>query len=98
MSDRDIPSVPVTTLAGLNSLSDCKYLVISIDLLLLIVLLTVLSELPVSESLSSVSTQKKSLLFHTLVAEESKNLLSVRDDSLVKQLVNAIEQTNSDHM
>lgn len=26
MSDKDIPSVPVTTLAGLTSLSDCKYI------------------------------------------------------------------------
>lgn len=25
MADRDIPSVPVTTLAGLASVSDCKY-------------------------------------------------------------------------
>lgn len=25
MGDRDIPSVPVTTLAGLTSISDCEY-------------------------------------------------------------------------
>ncbi|XP_055853643.1 nipped-B protein isoform X3 [Episyrphus balteatus] len=80
MSDRDIPSVPVTTLAGLTSLSD------------------LLSELPVSDSLSSVTSLNKSLLFHTLVADESNNLLSVRDDNLVKQLVHAIEQTNSDNI
>lgn len=29
MGDRDIPSVPVTTLAGLTSTSDCKYLLIN---------------------------------------------------------------------
>ncbi|XP_054741971.1 nipped-B protein isoform X1 [Anastrepha obliqua] len=78
MTDPDIPSVPVTTLACLTSLSD------------------LLSELPVPDTLASVTSLNKSLLFHTLVAKESNNLLSVRDDNLVKQLVNAIEQTNSE--
>ncbi|XP_067623755.1 nipped-B protein isoform X2 [Eurosta solidaginis] len=78
MTDPDIPSVPVTTLACLTSLSD------------------LLSELPVPDTLASVTPLNKSLLFHTLVAKESNNLLSVRDDNLVKQLVHAIEQTNSD--
>ncbi|XP_043066416.1 nipped-B protein isoform X3 [Drosophila bipectinata] len=80
MGDRDIPSVPVTTLAGLTSTSD------------------LLSELPVSDSLRSAASLNKSLLFHTLVAHESHNLLSVRDENLVKQLVNAIEKTNSDNI
>ncbi|KPU75361.1 uncharacterized protein Dana_GF26355, isoform D [Drosophila ananassae] len=80
MGDRDIPSVPVTTLAGLTSTSD------------------LLSELPVSDSLRSAASLNKSLLFHTLVANESHNLLSVRDENLVKQLVNAIEKTNSDNI
>ncbi|XP_036224403.2 nipped-B protein isoform X1 [Bactrocera oleae] len=78
MTDPDIPSVPVTTLACLTSLSD------------------LLSELPVPDTLASVTSLNKSLLFHTLVAKESNNLLSVRDDNLVKQLVHAIEQTNSE--
>ncbi|XP_017856914.1 PREDICTED: nipped-B protein [Drosophila arizonae] len=80
MGDRDIPSVPVTTLAGLTSTSD------------------LLSELPVSDCLQSASSFNKSLLFHSLVANESNNLLSVRDENLVRQLVNAIEQTNSDNI
>lgn len=80
MNERDIPSVPVTTLSGLTSLSD------------------LLSELPVSGSLLNVTALNKSLLFHALVASESNNLLSVRDEDLVKQLVNAIEQTNSDNI
>ncbi|XP_062548441.1 nipped-B protein isoform X2 [Armigeres subalbatus] len=81
MGDRDIPSVPITTLAGLTSLSD------------------MLSELPISDSFSTVSTAlNRSLLFHPRVAEEANNLLATRDDSLIGQLVNAIEQTNSDHI
>ncbi|EDS37979.1 conserved hypothetical protein [Culex quinquefasciatus] len=81
MGDRDVPSVPITTLAGLTSLSD------------------MLSELPISDSLSTVSTAlNRSLLFHPRVAEEANNLLATRDDSLIGQLVNAIEQTNSDHI
>ncbi|XP_046801028.1 nipped-B protein-like [Lucilia cuprina] len=80
MSERDVPSVPVTTLAGLTSLSD------------------LLSELPVSESFGNTSSLNRTLLFHTLVASESKNLLSVRDDNLTRQLVQAIEKTDPENM
>ncbi|XP_053692566.1 nipped-B protein [Sabethes cyaneus] len=81
MGDRDIPSVPITTLAGLTSLSD------------------LLSELPISDSLATGSTSlNRSLLFHPRVAEEANNLLATRDDNLIGQLANAIEQTNSDHI
>uniref|UniRef100_A0A6P4ENJ0 Nipped-B protein-like isoform X1 n=2 Tax=Drosophila rhopaloa TaxID=1041015 RepID=A0A6P4ENJ0_DRORH len=80
MGDRDIPTVPVTTLSGLTSTSD------------------LLSELPVSDSLQSAASLNKSLLFHALVASESNNLLSVRDENLVRQLVKAIERTNSDNI
>lgn len=56
-----------------------------------------LSELPISES--SVGTPlKKSLLFHPRVAEEAKNVLCMKDESLTRQLTQALEQTNSDHM
>ncbi|EAA15100.4 AGAP009290-PA [Anopheles gambiae str. PEST] len=78
MSDRDVPSVPITTLAGLTSLSD------------------LLSELPISDSLSVSASLNRSLLFHPRVAEEANNLLATRDDALTAQLVTAIEQTNSD--
>lgn len=57
-----------------------------------------LSELPVSESLGNASSLNRTLLFHTLVASESKNLLSVRDDNLTRQLVQAIEKTSSENM
>ncbi|KAI8115866.1 Nipped-B protein [Lucilia cuprina] len=54
-----------------------------------------LSELPVSESFgNTTSSLNRTLLFHTLVASESKNLLSVRDDNLTRQLVQAIEKTD----
>lgn len=58
---------------------------------------SVLSELPISES-SAISSLHKSMLFHPRVAEEANNLLSIKDENLTRQLVQAIEQTNSDHM
>jgi hypothetical protein len=101
MSDRDIPSVPVTTLAGLTSLSDCKCRFTDSNLSIFshnFSIQTVLSELPISDSLPTATSLNKSLLFHPRIAEEANNLLAVRDDSLVKQLLSAIEQTNSDHI
>lgn len=103
MADRDIPSVPVTTLAGLASVSDCKSInnsrikrVFSLPLHFDNAI-SVLSELPISDS--SVGTPlNKSLLFHPRVAEEAKNLLCMKDDALTRQLIQALEQTNSDHM
>lgn len=104
MSDNDIPSVPVTTLAGLASLSDRKcspflrsdtnqqhspHFRSHTN--------TVLSELPICES-SVITSLHKSLLFHPRVAEEANNLLAVKDDTLTRQLVHALEQTNADHM
>ncbi|XP_013107100.2 nipped-B protein isoform X1 [Stomoxys calcitrans] len=80
MSELEIPSVPVTTLAGLTSLSD------------------LLSELPVSECFGNSNSFNKSLLFHTLVASESQNLLSLRDDELTKQLVGAIGKSNAEEI
>lgn len=55
-----------------------------------------LSELPISDSLSVSASLNRSLLFHPRVAEEANNLLATRDDALTAQLVAAIEQTNSD--
>lgn len=57
-----------------------------------------LSELPISDPLSIQASLNKTLLFHPRVAEEANNLLAERDESLVQQLVQAIEQTNSNHM
>lgn len=103
MSEREFPSVPVTTLAGLTSLSDCKLSIKFCHLKIVIrafhLFLIVLSELPVSESLGNTSLSlSRTLLFHTLVASESKNLLSIRDDNLTKQLIQAIEKTNPESM
>lgn len=117
MADRDIPSVPVTTLAGLASLSDRKCFVCDVhnDAQILPQRTTttssssndmyldfsarcaVLSELPICES-SVITSLHKSLLFHPRVAEEANNLLSLKDDTLTRQLVHALEQTSADHM
>lgn len=96
MNDKEIP---VTTLAGLTSLSDCEYANHQpTPVSSRIGFFLVLSELPLSDTLPSHSSTHKSLLFHPRVAEESNNLLSQRDDALAQQLVNAIEHTNSSHM
>lgn len=103
MADRDSNSVPVTTLAGLTNLSDRKisfiHLLYNNNIRFLTKLfnyITVLSELPITENTSLLSSLN--LLFHPRVAEEAKNLLAVKDDNLVRSLVYAIEQTNADHM
>lgn len=99
MTDRDIPSVPVTTLAGLASVSDCESneTICHCSFLEFVRIISVLSELPISDS--SVGTPlNKSLLFHPRVGEEAKNLLCMKDDVLTRQLIQALEQTNSDHM
>lgn len=57
-----------------------------------------MSELPISDPVSIQASLNKTLLFHPRVAEEANNLLGERDDLLVQQLVQAIEQTNSNHM
>lgn len=56
-----------------------------------------LSELPICES-SVITSLHKSLLFHPRVAEEANNLLAIKDDALTRQLVQALEQTNADHI
>ncbi|KAJ1519897.1 hypothetical protein ONE63_004137 [Megalurothrips usitatus] len=73
----EIPSVPITTLAGIASLTD------------------LLPEMPLP---SPLPLSSKSLLFHPRVAEEAQNLLSVRDESLVPQLIQSLSQTSSQHI
>ncbi|XP_034230674.1 nipped-B-like protein [Thrips palmi] len=73
----EIPSVPITTLAGISSLTD------------------LLPEMPLP---SPLPLSSKSLLFHPRVAEEAQNLLSVRDESLVPQLIQSLSQTSSQHI
>ncbi|KAF2884019.1 hypothetical protein ILUMI_22137 [Ignelater luminosus] len=48
---------------------------------------------PLPQTLSN-----KSLLFHPRVAEEAQNLLGVRDDALVPQLVHSLVQTSASHI
>ncbi|KAJ8678892.1 hypothetical protein QAD02_014679 [Eretmocerus hayati] len=74
-----IPSVPITTLAGIASLSD------------------LLPEMPLPTPLPQ-TMNNKSLLFHPRVADEAKILLSMRDESLVPQLIMSLSQTSSDHI
>jgi cohesin loading factor subunit SCC2 len=77
--DREIPSVPITTLAGVASLTD------------------LLPEMPLPTP-SPQTLSNKSLLFHPRVAEEAQNLLGVRDEVLVPQLVHSLIQTSAEHM
>ncbi|XP_063929333.1 nipped-B-like protein isoform X2 [Zophobas morio] len=77
--DREIPSVPITTLAGVASLTD------------------LLPEMPLPTP-SPQTLSNKSLLFHPRVAEEAQNLLGVRDEVLVPQLVQSLVQTSAEHI
>lgn len=63
----------------------------------MVLYVTVLCELPISDSFNT-SSPNKTLLFHPRVAEEAKLLLSKKDDNITRQLVHAIEHTNADHM
>ncbi|KAF4533147.1 hypothetical protein B566_EDAN007958, partial [Ephemera danica] len=75
----EIPSVPITTLAGISSLTD------------------LLPEMPLPSPLPQ-TLSNKSLLFHPRVAEEAQILLSLRDDTLVPQLIQSLVQTSADHI
>lgn len=99
----DNPSVPVTTLAGLTSISDRKpvaslVLLTALSHPTLSLSLAVLSELPLSDTQSICASLNKSLLFHPRVAEEAQNLLSTHDEERIELLANAIAQTNTDQM
>ncbi|KAG5893186.1 hypothetical protein JTB14_016463 [Gonioctena quinquepunctata] len=77
--DPGVPSVPITTLAGVASLTD------------------LLPEMPLPTP-SPQTLSNKSLLFHPRVAEEAQNLLGVRDEVLVPQLVHSLEKTSAEHI
>ncbi|XP_018566704.1 nipped-B-like protein isoform X2 [Anoplophora glabripennis] len=77
--DPGVPSVPITTLAGVASLTD------------------LLPEMPLPTP-SPQTLSNKSLLFHPRVAEEAQNLLGVRDEVLVPQLVSSLEKTSAEHI
>ncbi|XP_037089456.1 nipped-B-like protein B [Pollicipes pollicipes] len=72
-------NTPVTTLAGIFSLSD------------------LLPELPLPTPMEQ-TLNNRSLLFHPRVAEEARRLLTVRDNSLVPQLAEALANTSAEHI
>lgn len=47
---------------------------------------------------TSAAQNLRSLVFHPRVAEEAQNLLSICDETLVRQLINALSQTSADFM
>ncbi|KAJ8930877.1 hypothetical protein NQ314_016297 [Rhamnusium bicolor] len=57
----------------------------------------VLPEMPLPTP-SPQTLSNKSLLFHPRVAEEAQNLLGVRDEVLVPQLVSSLEKTSAEHI
>ncbi|XP_066259899.1 nipped-B-like protein [Euwallacea similis] len=90
--DPNVPHVPITTLAGVASLTDCKA-----ALPAEYSILKVLPELPLPTP-SSQTISNKSLLFHPRVAEEAQNLLVQKNEVLVPQLVASLEKTSADHI
>ncbi|XP_030756621.1 nipped-B protein [Sitophilus oryzae] len=90
--DSGIPHVPITTLAGVTSLTDCKA-----ALPAEYSILKVLPELPLPTP-SPQTINNKSLLFHPRVAEEAQNLLGQKNDVLVPLLVASLEKTSADHI
>ncbi|CAG9759520.1 unnamed protein product [Ceutorhynchus assimilis] len=88
--DPGIPHVPITTLAGVASLTDCKA-----ALPAEYSILKVLPELPLPTP-SPQTISNKSLLFHPRVAEEAQNLLGHNNEGLVPQLVASLEITTAD--
>lgn len=94
----EIPSVPITTLAGISSLTDCEhYFSLPPIYNNWIVVCLVLPEMPLPTPLPQTMSNK-SLLFHPRVAEEAQILLSLKDDNLVPQLIQSLIETSADHM
>ncbi|KAL0979828.1 hypothetical protein UPYG_G00190320 [Umbra pygmaea] len=74
----DMPHVPITTLAGISSLTD------------------LLNQLPLPSPLPATTT--KSLLYNGRIAEEVSCLLACRDDNLVSQLAQSLNQVSTEHI
>ncbi|CAG0918992.1 unnamed protein product [Notodromas monacha] len=95
--------IPTTTLAGIASLTDCKYSC-SIDVFDVWVVknhpssIEVLPEMPLPCPLPQ-AYGSRSLLFHPRVAEEAKRLISsVCEPELLDQLLKCLHQTTADHI
>ncbi len=78
----EIPSVPIITLAGINSLTD---------------LLPVLPVAGPSPS-SSTSCPSSNLLYHSTLEQESSHLLARPSEALASQLGHALSSTPVDHI
>ncbi|XP_050313224.1 nipped-B-like protein isoform X2 [Anthonomus grandis grandis] len=90
--DQGSPHVPITTLAGVASLTDCKA-----ALPAEYSILKVLPELPLP-SPHPPTISNKTLLFHPRVAEEAQNLLRQKNEFLVPHLVASLEKTSAEHI
>eukprot|EP00066_Takifugu_rubripes_P013950 XP_011603216.1 PREDICTED: nipped-B-like protein B isoform X2 [Takifugu rubripes] len=74
----DMPHVPITTLAGIASLTD------------------LLNQLPLPSPLPA--TTAKSLLYNGRISEEVGTLLVSRDETLVTQLAQSLNQVSTEHI
>uniref|UniRef100_A0A671YEN7 Nipped-B protein n=1 Tax=Sparus aurata TaxID=8175 RepID=A0A671YEN7_SPAAU len=74
----DMPHVPITTLAGIASLTD------------------LLNQLPLPSPLPA--TTAKSLLYNGRISEEVGSLLVCRDENLVTQLAQSLNQVSTEHI
>ncbi|XP_068608687.1 nipped-B-like protein B [Brachionichthys hirsutus] len=74
----DMPHVPITTLAGIASLTD------------------LLNQLPLPSPLPA--TTAKSLLYNGRISEEVGSLLVCRDEGLVTQLAQSLNQVSTEHI
>lgn len=110
----DMPHVPITTLAGIASLTDCKcnnrtleilktnncytllFILHTTRFLLLSMIVPVLNQLPLPSPLPA--TTAKSLLYNGRISEEVGTLLVSRDESLVTQLAQSLNQVSTEHM
>uniref|UniRef100_A0AAY4CDS9 Nipped-B protein n=1 Tax=Denticeps clupeoides TaxID=299321 RepID=A0AAY4CDS9_9TELE len=74
----DMPHVPITTVAGIASLTD------------------LLNQLPLPSPLPATTT--KSLLYNGNIAKEVSCLLACRDETLVAQLSQSLNQVSTEHI
>lgn len=104
----EIPSVPITTLAGVTSLTDCEkhntstclffiHLLQSLVLCSYAFVCLVLPELPLPKPTSSAQSSKI-LINDAHLQRDAKQVLHDVDEALVPQLVAALKSTNTSNM
>ncbi len=99
----EIPSVPITTLAGIASLTDCKYIEnISYSQNLHAILtstFSVLPELPVPGPAPHANPNPGStLLYHRSLVAEVSQLLTSPSEALVNQVTGLLSSTSVDYV